>query len=259
MTNKICLAISLIILLISQSYAQVLNLDKILRERINGPANIRDTVNGKILFSLDDNILVECTEDKNNWNIIGLDIWVNSNQIKNFKLAKGDTLFGINGKKIGTVINETRLRRADENNGIKTAFVIGYTFNANIKPESVIENALTKIIEGKGNEVFINDLEGLIDSFQLRKCTPTSQPNESGEWYYCRDNLIEDISPRDRITLIMENKKLMGIVHSHELNLKNIKSYELVRGHKFTPISNLTQEQIDMIIKERINWYNSID
>jgi hypothetical protein len=235
------------------------NLDKILGERINGPANVRDTINGKVLFSLDDNVLVECTEDKNNWNIIGLDIRVNSMQIKNFKLAKGDTLFGINGKKIGIATNETRLWRADKNNGIETAFVIGYTFSGNIKPESVIENAITKIVVDKGNEVFINDLKRLIDSFQLRKCTPTSQPNENGEWYYYSDNLIEDISPRDRITLIMENKKLIGVVHSHKLNLKNTKSHELIRGHKFTPISDLTQKQIDMIVKERINWYNSID
>ncbi|MBA4409758.1 MAG: hypothetical protein Q8S54_04060 [Bacteroidota bacterium] len=259
MTGKICFAISMFILLICQSNAQSVNLDKIFGERINGPANIRDTINGKVLFELDDNILVECTEDKNNWHIIGLDIRVNSTQIKNFKLAKGDTLFRINGEKIGIAINETRLWRADENNGIETAFVIGYTFNGNIKPESVIENALTKIILEKRNEVFFNDLKGLIDSFQLRKFNPANQPNANGEWYYFDDNLIEDISPRDRITLIMENKKLIGVVHSHKLNLKSQKSYELIRGHKFTPIVNLTQEQIGTIIKERINWYNSID
>lgn len=259
MTNKICLTISMMILLIGQSYAQGVILDKILGERINGPANIRDTINGKVLFTLDDNILVECTEDKNNWHIIGLDIKINSVQLKNFKIAKGDKLVGINGEKFGIAVNETRLWRADENNGIETGFVKGYTFTGNIKPESIIENALNKIVLEKGNEIFINDLKGLIDSFQLRKCTPSSQADEDGEWYYCSDNLIDDISPRDRITLIMENERLIGVVHSHKLNLKGLKSYELIRGHKFTPIANLTQEKIDGIIKERINWYNSID
>jgi len=249
----------MIILLICQSNAQTENLDKILVERISGPANVRDAINGKILFNLDDNIKVECTEAKDNWLRVGLDALMNVTQSKNFKFQKGDTIFNSHGEKIGIIKSDIQPLLNNKYNGVETGFIAGYTNKANIKPESIIENVLTEIIENKGNEVFINDLKRLIDSFQMRKCTPTSQPNENGEWYYYGDNLLDDISPRDRITLIIENKKLIGVVHSHKLNLMNTKTYELIRGHKFTPIPELTQKQIDMIVKERINWYNSID
>lgn len=259
MTNKICLSILMIFLLICQSHAQTENLDKILGERISGPANVRDAINGKILFSLDDNIKVECTEAKDNWHKVGLDVLMNVTQSKNFKFQKGDTIFNSHGEKIGIVKSDIQPLLKNKYKDIETGFIAGYTNKVNIKPESIIENVLTEIIENKDHEVFINDLKRLIDSFQMKKSTPTSQPNENGEWYYYEDNLLDDISPRDRITLIMENKKLIGVVHSHTLNLKHTKTYELIRGHKFTPVSELKQEQIDRIVKERINWYNSID
>jgi hypothetical protein len=39
-------------------------LDLILGERINGPANIRDSVNGEAIFTLYDKTQVECTEQQ---------------------------------------------------------------------------------------------------------------------------------------------------------------------------------------------------
>ena len=36
-------------------------------ERINGPANIRDTVNGNVLFSLNDGVLIETSPAINKW------------------------------------------------------------------------------------------------------------------------------------------------------------------------------------------------
>ncbi len=255
MTNNCFFVLFIFILFFNQSFAQS---SKIPGERIIGPANIRDTINGRVLFTLDDNISVECTEGKNNWHIVALDVRITPEELKNFKIAKGKTLLGIKGEKVGITINETPLWRSDENNGIRTGFIRGYTFKENIKPESIIENVLNKIIIEKGNEIFLNDLKGLIDSFQLKKYYNSSKTFER-EWYDYGDNLIEDISPRDRITLIIENERLIGVVHSHQLNLKNMKTYELIRGHKFTPVANLTQEKIDMIVKERIKWYNSID
>jgi hypothetical protein len=252
MINKCFCSLFIVFLLFNQSFARS-------GERINGPANIRDTINGRVLFTLEDNIPVECTEGKNNWHIVALNVRISPEELKNFKIAKGKTLVGINGEKVGITISETPLWRADENNGIKTGFIRGYTFKENIKPESVIENVLKKIIEEKSPVIVENDLKGIIDSFKLKKCSQSRQPDEKGEWYCYGDNLIEDISPRDRITLIIENERLIGVVHSHQLNLKNMKTYELIRGHKFTPVANLTQEKIDMIVKERIKWYKSID
>jgi len=59
MTTRIMTIITLCVLFNNQAFTQEKISNKVLGERINGPANIRDTINGKILFSLDDNVKIE--------------------------------------------------------------------------------------------------------------------------------------------------------------------------------------------------------
>lgn len=259
MTTKILTIITICVLFSNQVFSQDNISNKVFGERINGPANIRDTINGKILFSLDDNVKVECTEAKNNWHIVGLDALINPTQFKQFKYLKGDTIFNTHGEKIGVIISDIQPLMINDYQVIETGFIEGYTYKGNIKPESIIENVLVEIIKTKEFNVALNELNEFINSFGLKKCSPTSMADENGEWYFYEDNLIDDISPRDRITLIIENKKLLGIVHSHNIILDNCETYSLIRGHKFTTIGSLPKNKIDEIIKDRIKWYNSVD
>lgn len=228
-------------------------------ERISGPANVRDTINGKrILFSLDDDIVVECTDEIDNWFIVGLFVKLNEKQYTSFKIASGDTLFDMDGIKIGMAESDIKIWMADEEQGIKTGLITGYTHFQNIKPESIIEKVISKTIENN-YKVTVNDLEPIIKSFRLQTCSSNSMGDENGKWYYYSDNIIDDISPRDRITFIVENDLLIGIVHSRNIELKGKKTYDLIRGHKFTPISKLSESEIKDIVDERIKWYNTVD
>lgn len=229
-------------------------------DRIDGPANVRDTINGKqILFSLDDNLVVECTEAVNDWLIVGYYIKLNNIQYEKFKLEPGDTLYNTNGRKIGITISETDVWMGNEKGSVKYGLITGYTYKKNIKPESVIENVLAKLINDSRNNVTLDDLNPLIKSFQLEKCSSNSMGNEKGEWYFTSENSIDDPSPQDRITLIIEKKLLVGIVHSRVIHFENFKTYNLINGHKFTPIAKLSETRTNEIIKERIKWYNSVD
>lgn len=236
------------------------SVDLMISDRIDGPANIRDTINGKkILFSLDDNLIVECTEIKNDWQIVGLYVKLDSIQNNSFKFIPGDTLYNSDGFKIGITISETEIWMTGEDKGEFYGLIVGYTHKQNIKVESVIENVIVEIINSNKNEITIDDLKTLIETFKLETCSPTSMADENGKWYFQWDNSIDDPSPQDRITLIIEDNKLIGIVHARKINFKNQKTYDLIRGHKFTPIANLTDIEINKIIKERALWYNSID
>ena len=259
MATKILIIFTCCIFFGNQVFSQDNISNKVLGERISGPANIRDTINGKILFCLDDDLKVECTEAKNNWYIVGLNALINPTQSKQFKFLRGDTIFNKYREKIGVIISDIQPLRINDSQGIETGFIKGYTYMGNIKPESIIESLLVEIIKNKEYSVSLNDLKVFIDSFEMKTCSPTSMPDENGEWYFYDDNIIDDISPRDRITLIIENKKLLGIVHSHNIFLDNCETYSLIRGHKFTTLGNMSKYEIDEIIKDRINWYNSID
>ncbi len=255
MAKNVLKILVILTLMANQAYSQGEKLDRILGERIDGPANIRDTINGKILFSLNDNTLVECTENITNWHIVGLFVKLDSTQFENFKLTKGDILFDANDDSIGVAINDIPLWLSDDNEG----FIAGYTYKDNIKQETIIENTIMQLVIDKNYNLSTDDLKQLIYGFKMETCSATSMADENGEWYFYYDNVIDDISPRDRITLILENEKLIGIVHSHNLNLRQSKTYELIRGHKFTPIGNVPESKINEIINERINWYNSVD
>src|SRR5574344_2167996 len=117
MTTKIPTIITICVLFSNQVFSQDNISSKILGERINGPANIRDTINGRILFSLDDTVKVECTEAKNNWHIVGLDALINATQSKQFKYLKGDTIFNSHGEKIGVIISDIQPLMINDYNG----------------------------------------------------------------------------------------------------------------------------------------------
>ncbi|MDT8413380.1 MAG: hypothetical protein RQ875_13020 [Vicingaceae bacterium] len=232
----------------------------IIGDRIDGPANVRDTINGKkILFSLNDNLIVECTEAVNDWQMIGYYIKLDSIQYETFKLEPEDTLFDIDGNKIGITKSEVDVWMGNENNGVSYGLIVGYTHKQNIKPESVIENVLARLINDSEKIITLDNLKPLIKSFQLETCSSNSMGDENGKWYFKWDNSIDDPSPQDRITLIIENNELIGIVHIRKIHFKNYKTYDLIRGHKFTPVRRLSQVKINELIKERINWYNSVD
>ena len=67
-------------------------------ERINGPANIRDTVNGKLLFSLNDGVIIETSPAINKWVKIGVYVKLTIKQMEDFKLEKNISLINENGK-----------------------------------------------------------------------------------------------------------------------------------------------------------------
>jgi hypothetical protein len=45
---------------------------KFVGERIDGPANIRDSINGNLIFELFENVQVEVTDFKNKWCQVGV-------------------------------------------------------------------------------------------------------------------------------------------------------------------------------------------
>ncbi len=98
-------------------------------ERINGPANIRDTVNGNVLFSLNDGVLIETSPAINKWLKIGVYVKLTGKQIEAFKLEKNIPLINEDGKTIGKTINPLEITMIEEE---EVGYIEAYTHQDNI-------------------------------------------------------------------------------------------------------------------------------
>lgn len=114
-------------------------------EIIDGPANVRDTVNGKIIFVLKDNIPVTSTDTINRWLRVGLIADITSSQYKDHSFEKGDKIL-LEGVEVGTVLERMHLPTVMETNQGLKGEVVGYTSIRNIKEETFPEFALAKIV-----------------------------------------------------------------------------------------------------------------
>lgn len=121
---------------------------KIIKESIDGPANIRDTINGKILFSINDNVPIECGQEENNWHQVGLFVPLTQEQINNGFIDNG-TVITEKSDTICTILSKVSSWMIEEDNGNSYGFIAGYTFKSNIKRKTIPEVALMKILSSK--------------------------------------------------------------------------------------------------------------
>jgi hypothetical protein len=224
----------------------------ILGELIDGPANIRDSVNGKIIFTLNDNLLVETSPKQNNWLSIGLYISLTNKQHDESKIYPNSDLLAENGQIIGKTLDTVNILMSGE----KVGLIVGYTHVTNIKEHTIPEKALEhQIIK---QNFTLNSLKSYLTAFDFKEYDENSELKY--KQLYITETTLVDISPRDRITILFnKGNNLIGVIHSRQLSLKNFKTYKLVRGHSLTIFTKLDKSEIKRIINERNKFYNSID
>lgn len=210
----------------------------IISERIDGPANIRDTVNGKVIFRLADNIPVSATEQNGNWLQVGINVDITKEQMDKLLIRPGSKIY-INGKEAGQALEDLRISaftRRDGPEGVLT----GYTAINNIKPGTIIENAFSAIINTSDGELKRSDFTRFIADFELEDYDGLL-PGLSG--YMVHENWVDDPSPMLRIWLIFKGEKLLGVFHSRPMQLRNGKPTRVERGFYFTSLSESNQAQ----------------
>ena len=216
--------------------------EPIIGERIDGPANIRDTINGEIIFKLYDNVLVVCTPPKNGWHIIAIEPTnPPSDYSKNF-IKKGTKIL------VGNLVVGEAIQNAEVTFGLR-----GYTQEANIKPETIIENALTPLLQKLDTTRSLLNFQKFINNFQLRK----DDQFKDYTVYYNGENWIEDASPMHRIGLVFQNNRLVAILHSRPLKIINTIDYRLDRAFNCLVYNDIKKP--DKIVQMFNNFVNSVD
>ena len=220
----------------------------IISERIDGPANIRDVANGKLLFTLNDNVVVSANEPQDKWLKIGIFADLTQKQMDNLSISKGSKIF-VDGKEVGQATDDLQLVSAfKSNNGLKGELV-GYSSISNIKPNTIPENAFTAIINDSSLALTINDFKHFLKDFQFNDYDGLL-PNFKG--YEIDENWIDDPSPLLRLWLLFKGGRLYGVFHSRPLKLNVKKTIKVERGFYYSFFEDNEETN-----KALINSFNS--
>lgn len=222
----------------------------IIGERIDGPANIRETANGKILFELLDSVSVISGPIKNNWLTVGLWIDLTTDNKQCECILPGEKIL-MNSDTVGTAIDTVQFWFLEE----KSGFVAGETHVNNVLKSTIPEVYVSaQINKGK---VSLLDFNALMAALEFEK--GSNWGNESFQSYYFYESLIVDPSPMERISLLFKNDTLVAICHSRPLELQNRTSFKLDRGYTLSITGNLLANEIDQLIGYRTEFMKYAD
>lgn len=196
----------------------------ILGERIDGPAGIRDTINGKLLFTLNDNTLVQCTPMENGWYVVGIMMDLDTGELRISKVKKGRKIMS-GGSLTGEINADMQVSTTTDYKHVWTE-LIGYTHKDNIRPESIIENALLTYMETNSGKRTEKDFEPFIRNFGLEK----DEQLEGYIVYNTYENWIADPSPMWRLGLVFRSGQLVALLHSRPLQIAETTDHDLGSG-----------------------------
>lgn len=220
-------------------------------EKINGPANIRDTVNGKILFSLQDGVIIETSPAINKWVKIGVYIRLTTDQIEKFRVEKGKNLVNEKGEVIGKTMNIVEISMIEDEIG----YLEAYTHQDNLNMAFNPEVQLMKIL-ALGNYQK-KALEPYMKKFGFKEYHEDNQLKFTQ--YFIYESTVVDLSPLDRITLLFDKQNMVGFFHTRNMVVRGFKTHEMVRGHKLSVLETMAIQNVKSLKQKRNAYYNSVD
>lgn len=228
--------------------------DKIIAERTNGTVTLLDTIDGKPLVSLTDNVLLDATMPKNGWSETSIEIAISAAQEKSMIIKKGQPLT-LAGKVVGKALDDLHLVTTGENNhGELTGFFFGYVQKKDIKPGSVIETALATYLNTHSGRL-LPDMQPFIKQFQLEN-TGVNAPFLEYQNY---DNSVDDPSPLYRVVLVFYKNTMIGAVAARPLQLANTQSQPLERGFTAYFFNDTDPKVKEEYVKLFNNFITSVD
>lgn len=133
-------------------------------ELIDGPANIREEPDGKVILSLNSDSVIGCHGiAKKGWYRIGITVYVKESSLtEDEKIKKDQILYDKNGNAIGKTTDiicpvEWEDFKYIKDKGMYYCVINGYTYQDNVKPSSLLENLVADIIRTKKQEITISN------------------------------------------------------------------------------------------------------
>ena len=227
---------------------------RILSERIDGPANIRDAINGKLLFELHDNMPVYTSDTLKKWCSVGIRLHLSEKDYLANLIPKETRIFSEYDMEIGKTLTDLHLDPFDtyEDHGEFYGLVRGYTAMQNIKPQTQPENALVRVLGGK-TAVTLAELRDYISGYQFESST-------IGKFvtYQLDAEIVTGPTGEFRLILVFDNDRLVGVVHKRMMDWK-AKDIALHRGLIFSVIGEGDQVLLDEFTKQANSFIDHAD
>jgi hypothetical protein len=206
----------------------------ILSERTDGPANVRDAINGKLLFRLYSNVPVYTSDTVHKWQRIALNVYISKEISQSHVLPAGSKLYN-EYMDVGETLADIPFDEMDvhEEHGYTTLTLTGYTSTQNILPETVPENILPRLIAQGAST--IAGLTDFLKGFQFSK----DKIDRFNTWQMDESHVSGPSAPI-RLLLVFNDDKLLGVVHSRRLRKEGeeFKQYRLKRGYTLSVTGN---------------------
>jgi hypothetical protein len=235
-------------------------------ERIDGPANVRTAPKGTSIISLNDNVLVDCSELKAGWYTIAINIKLTKEQYdSSIPVKEGDSLFNSQDEFIGTALitipdslQSTWYTGGAVGNPRRYGMnIFASTYKSNIKPESIPELQLKSILTAISKPTR-EDLTNFISEFRFRDSGLLDRLVEGYDEKMIYESTVIDPSPMDRIRFIFKASELVAIVHTRPIS-HQLTSQPLIRGRKIIIIQEMTSGELENFLEINRNAYAGID
>ena len=223
-------------------------------ERVDGPANIRVKPNGKLLFVLNDNAPVAANEAEEGWLQVGVIASISQKEKDSSLIRKGSKIV-VDKKIVGEVVEDIHITSMMVTTEGNLAELTGYTFISNIKPNSIVENEFSQIVNSKNGPLTLDQFERFLKNFEFQDFDGLLQ-NFTG--YEIDENWIDDPSPLLRLWLIFDKRTLVGVFHSRPLKITRSTPIKVDRRFSFTPLTN-DQTVVDSLVKKFNSYIKQVD
>ncbi|RYM33354.1 hypothetical protein ERX46_10455 [Brumimicrobium glaciale] len=223
-------------------------------ERIDGPANIRNSPDGEVLYELNDDVLIETTKLVDGWYQVLVYSTIEFDDVNVGSIQKDKAII-VGGKKVGKVL-KTHDVSTGYNQDFAFASLYGYTHKDNIKSETIIENVFINKIASQGRK--LGDWKAFIKDFKLER---DAIEYKNLKTFYNYENSIDDPSPGFRLVLLFDNDELVGWLHSREIDQKieHTKTLELIYNYAVTFYNDYPEKDQKGFVKHMNEWIQSVD
>lgn len=220
-------------------------------ETVEGSANIRTEPNGSLIATIGDGEKLNIRGYRNGWYKVEIPVFIDRNEASDDaqNIPAQTKLYNSKGKVIGTILGNTRIIQGPDSDYERIqGAIVGFTSKANIRPESILESEIEKLLF---NKKFALDPDWKIHIKNSGYKPWVSFGDLEGFEIY--DEFALDVSPTPRIILFFSKKKLFAIYHSKPIHYAGFKSEDKFLFGHLSYIDVLTGRSKDDLDREFID------
>lgn len=219
-------------------------------ELVQGPARVRETVNGKLMFTLNDLVLVNTTSPDKGWIQVGIVTELTAAEYACACIRKGSSI-KVKNEEVGHAVEELKMDVYKTSNGYH-GDLKGYTPSNHIRQATVPEITLESIIARSPNPSR-EEMQPFINRFRFQSFESLLPSLVA---YEISDTWIENTSDLPRLWLLFENDRLLGVIHSRPLNVLGTRPVKLQYGLHLTMIRDKDHAFVQKLMKEVTRFFN---